>query len=100
MRNTLTVKQQHILDVIEANPGIQNDEMKLLEAVWLAEGWDQSKSLSFNLIRVTHPETISRCRRLLHEKEYITYSEKSDKKRYKTYIEMTNEYGERVMVNL
>ena len=100
MPNTLTAKQQHIKNVIDANPGVQDDEMKLLEAVWLVEGWDQTKSLYWNLTRVTHPETISRCRRFLHEKGYITYSKKAEEKRYTTYIEMTNEYGERVMINL
>ena len=96
----LTIKQKHVLNIIEANPGVQNDDMKLLEAVWLYEGWDQTKSLYWNLSRVTHPETISRCRRLLHEKGHITYTKEVEQKRYDLYIEMTNDYGERVMVQL
>ena len=96
----LTAKEQHVFNIIEANPGVQNDDMKLLEAVWRAEGWEDGKSLFWNLTRVTHPETISRSRRRLHEKGYITYTKDVEQKRYEQFMEMTNEYGERVMVSL
>ena len=93
----LSKQQEHVLSIIKANPGVQNDDMKLLEAVWLQEGWDEGKSLFWNLSRVTHPETISRCRRLLHERGHITYNKIIEQERYNQFIEITNEYGERVM---
>jgi len=97
MKKPLTKKQELVLTVIEGNPGVQDDEMKLLEAVWRYENWDDTKSLYWNLTRVTHPETISRARRFLHEHGRIKYSDEADTRRYTQYIEMTNEYGERVM---
>lgn len=58
-----------------------NDEMELLAWVWAHEGWDYDYGLQWNLKKVTHPETISRRRRELHEAGLITYSPKAMKSR-------------------
>jgi len=94
----LTKKQQLVLDVYKADPSCVNDEHRLLEAVWLKEGWDDSKSLYFNLQRVSHPESISRARRKLHEIGLIKYSEEATERRMGYYKQMTDEYGQPVMV--
>lgn len=90
----LTKAQQLVLRVIQANEGVQNDETKLLEAVWYFEGWDDSKSLYWNLSRVTHPETISRARRKLHELGLISYSKDAERARYEAYKKDTNTYSD------
>jgi hypothetical protein len=66
--------QQFILKVIEDNPGVQNDEAKLIAAVWRKQNWTDGRSLEDNLRHVMHPETISRRRRELFNKGLITYS--------------------------
>lgn len=77
----LTPKQQLVYDVILLNPGVQNNESDLIEAVWRYEGWDDSKGLSWNISRVTHAETISRRRRELYNLGLITYSDQALKSR-------------------
>lgn len=91
----LTDKQRKVLDIIKNNPGVQNSEETFLEAVWKVEGWDDTKSLYWNLSRVSHPETLSRIRRTLHEKGLITYSKKADKARMQAYREATEQYSKR-----
>lgn len=62
-----------------------NDEMELLAWVWAHEGWDYDYGLQWNLKKVTHPETISRRRRELHEAGLITYSPKAMKSREQAF---------------
>lgn len=73
----LSKKQQLVLDAINRCPESANDDALLLEQVWLADGWDNNKSLYDNLCRVTRPETISRRRRELFNMGLIKYSETS-----------------------
>lgn len=77
----LTKTQSLIYKVIQQNPGVENDEMKLIEAVWNFQGWDDTKSLYWNLTRVIHPESISRRRRELYNMGLITYSNKALRER-------------------
>lgn len=70
----ITKKRKLVLDTIKENPGVQNDISKLIEAVWHKEGWDYTKRLYWNISRVTHPETITRRLRELHEAGLVEYS--------------------------
>lgn len=81
----LTKREQLVYNVIKENPGCQNDEMKLIEAVWLSQGWSEGNSLYWNLTRVMHPESISRARRELHTLGLITYSDGAFKRRMEAY---------------
>jgi hypothetical protein len=67
-----------------ANPAVVDTEIMLLEAIWKIEGWDESKSLYWNLSLVTHPESLSRARRRLHELGLISYSKDAKKIRSAT----------------
>jgi len=96
----LTDKQQKVMAAYDTDPNCVNEEHRLLEAVWLKEGWDNNRSLYWNLQRVSHPESISRARRKLHELGLITYSEESLERRMGYYKEMQDEYGQPYMVFL
>lgn len=78
--------QQKILNVIENHPGVQNNEAALVAAVWRVEGWSDYSSLEENLKRVTHPETISRRRRELHQMGLVSYSDEADQMRDEAFI--------------
>jgi len=94
----LTKRQQAVLDVINRNPGCQNDEALLLERYWVeVDGWDESKSLYWNLQRMTHPESLSRIRRRLHELGHIKYSEEALERRTQQFEQYLDEFGQPVM---
>ena len=83
----LNKKQRNVYQVIQRNPSAANDDAILLERYWVeVDGWDESKSLYWNLSRVTRPETITRRRRELYNMGLITYSEAADKSREEAYI--------------
>lgn len=97
--NKLTNNEQYVLQVIKDNQGVQDDEHKLLEAIWLKQGFDQTKSLYWNLTRVMHAETAARARRKLHELGLIEYSPTALRrrtKRYKAEVERHSSYEDRV----
>lgn len=84
----LNKKQKNVYEVIQRNPGAADDDALLIERYWVEiDGWDESKSLYWNLSKVTRPGTITRRRRELHEAGLITYSKD------------TNEVRERAMQN-
>lgn len=91
--NKLTKAQQLIYTVIQNNPGVQNDEVSLIEAVYYHQGWDESKSLYWNLSRVMHPESISRRRRELYNMGLIEYSDKALKSRTDAYKNERNDHS-------
>lgn len=96
MTNILTKSEAYVLNVINQNPGVQNDELHLLSVVWEHDGYDETKSLYWNLTRgnLTHPETVARARRKLHEYGLIEYSETALRRRTKRFKEETERHGE------
>jgi hypothetical protein len=58
-----------VVSVIKECPEAANDDVILLERVWKAEGWDDRMSLFDNLCRVSNPESITRRRAFLSERE-------------------------------
>jgi len=75
--------QQRVLSVINLYPEAADDDAVLLSNYWLTyDGWDESKSLYWNLSRSTRPETITRRRRELYNLGKITY--KKDKLKERT----------------
>ena len=89
----LTKSEKYVLNIIKAHPGVQNDEMRLLEAVYLSQGWDQSKSLYWNLTRSMHAETVARARRKLHELGLIEYSPEALRRRTKRFKQETERHA-------
>lgn len=81
----LNKKQRLVYEVIQEYPEAANSEVILLERVWQREGWDESKSLYWNLSHVTRPETISRRRRELYNLGLITYSTKAETERTEAF---------------
>ena len=94
----LSKNQQLVINAYKNDPKCVNDEDLLLEAVWLKQGWDNTKSLYWNLQRVSHPESLSRARRKLHELGLIKYSDEALERRTGYYKQMTDEYGQPIMV--
>lgn len=90
---SLTKSEAYVLEIIRQNPGCQNDEIRLLEAIYIAQGWDDTKSLYWNLSRVMHPESASRARRKLFEYGLIEYSEKAYKRRSKAFQTEQERHG-------
>lgn len=68
-------KQRLVYEVIQEFPDAANNEVLLLEQVWLREGWNENRSLYDNLSRVSRPETLSRRRRELYNMGLINYSD-------------------------
>jgi len=72
--------QRRVLQVITFYPEAANDDAALLSNYWLMyDGWDDSKSLYWNLSRSTRPETITRRKRELYNLGLIEYSEERQK---------------------
>lgn len=89
----LNKKLQLVYDVIQNNPGVENDDVRLLEAVWLREGWQDDKSLYWNLSRVTRSETVTRRRRDLHVMGLIQYSGEADQARKEAFENERNAHS-------
>ena len=81
----ITKKLKLVYDVIKANPGVQNDNAKLVAAVWRYENWNDNDSLEDNIRRVTRGETITRRCRDLHSMGLIKYSTESDNERMEAF---------------
>lgn len=89
----LSKHQQLVMNAYNADPDCVNDETLLLERVFIACGWDETKSLYWNLQRMPHPESISRARRRLYELGLIQYSDEALKSRTSAYTKDTNRYS-------
>lgn len=81
----LTKKLKLVYEVIQENPGVQNNDAALIAAVWRHEGWNDNISLEENIERVTRSETITRRRRDLAIMGLITYSEQANKTRMEAF---------------
>lgn len=78
----LNQKQKNVLHIITKYPEAADNEPLLLERYWVEfDNWDESKSLYWNLTKVTRPETITRRRRELYNLGLIEYSEKASSER-------------------
>lgn len=78
--------QREVLAIIRKYPAAADDEALLLERYWIEyDGWDESKSLYWNLSHVKRPETITRRRRELHNKHLIVYSKDSMERREEAF---------------
>jgi hypothetical protein len=82
----LTKKQKNVKQIIDKYPNAANDEALLLERYWIEiDSWDETKSLYWNLQRVTRPETITRRRRELFNKNLIEYTKEAEEARMEAY---------------
>ena len=89
----LSKSQLLVMNEYNTGPDCVNEEVKLLERVWLSSGWDSTKSLYWNLQRMPHPESISRARRRLHELGLIKYSDEAMETRVDAYTKDVNRYS-------
>lgn len=85
--------QQTVLQVIQDNPGVENDDCALIAAIWRTQGWSDVRSLEDNIERVTRPESISRARRKLHELGLISYSQAAHEMRYDAFKHEQNKHS-------
>lgn len=81
----LSKMQRIVYQVIQANPGVQNNDAQLVAAVWRHLGWSDTAPLEENITKVARAETITRRRRELHEKGLITYSDEANKEREEAF---------------
>jgi hypothetical protein len=86
MSDKINKLQRLVLDVIRENPGCQNDDARLIAAVWRKQGWTDGVCLEDNIAYVTRPESITRRRRELHEMGLITYSKDADESRRDAFV--------------
>lgn len=85
----LSNKQQKVLQIIREYPEAANDDAILFDRYWHEiDGWDDTKSLYWNLTKCTRAETITRRRRELYNLGLITYSDEKLKDREEAF---TNE---------
>jgi hypothetical protein len=82
----LSGKQKLVYEVIQRTPEAANSEALLLERYWVeVDNWDETKSLYWNLQRVTRPATIERRRRELFNLGLIEYSPEALKSRTEAF---------------
>lgn len=72
---------------------VANDDVLLLSEVWMASGWDNSKSLLQNLKNMPSPETVTRTRRKLVEEGLICPSMSATERRYNSWKKTRKELG-------
>lgn len=82
-----------ILAIYAKYPHAVNDDAILLDCVWRLLGWDETKSLYWNLSRLPRPESITRARRKLHEQGKIVYSKQAHDRRMKAFVAARDEHS-------
>lgn len=90
----LNLQQRKVLDVIKGNPGVQNNDAKLIAAVWRWQGWNDLLTLEQNIMRVMRPDSVTRRRRELHEYGLITYSKEADQERTEAFIKERDSHSD------
>lgn len=94
----LNKMQRNVLAIIREFPNAANDEAALLDLYWHKYcGWDDTKSLYWNLSKSTRPESITRRRRELFNKGLITYSEEAELRREEAYQNETEHAAPRAV---
>lgn len=88
-----------ILKLYKEDPNVVNSEPILLDRVFHEFGWNENKSLYDNLCRMPRAESVTRRRRVLHEKGEIVYSPEADKMREMAFREARDEYGKHKAVS-
>lgn len=95
--------EANVYKLYQADPDIVNHSKKLTATYWHVFDKlvysDHTNVLSL-LEAVTTEDRIQRAKRSLRQDGIIEYSEEVDKAMFKKYIEKTNEYGERYMVQI
>ena len=75
------------------NNKVADDDALLLNEVWKASGWDNSKTLLQNLRAMPSPETIRRIRQKLVAEGLIKPSTTATDRRYATWKRVRKELG-------
>ncbi len=75
------------------NNKVADDDALLLNEVWKASGWDNSKTLLQNLRVMPSPETIRRTRQKLVAEGLIKPSATATDRRYATWKRVRKELG-------
>ena len=74
-----------ILKLYAEDKNVVNDDVILLERVWIECGWSNSRSLYDNLSRMPRSESITRRRRELYNEGLIQYSDNALEARTEAY---------------
>lgn len=72
---------------------VADDDALLLNEVWKASGWDNSKTLLHNLRTMPSPETIRRTRQKLVAEGLIKPSASATDRRYSSWKRVRKELG-------
>ena len=75
------------------NPRVADDDVLLLNEVWKASGWDNSKTLLENLRRMPSPETVRRTRQKMVAEGIIKPSMSAIDRRYASWKRVRKELG-------
>lgn len=75
------------------NNKVADDDALLLNEVWKASGWDNSKTLLQNLRAMPNPETIRRTRAKLVQEGLIKPSVSATERRYSYFKKVRKELG-------
>lgn len=71
-----------ILRLCKERPNLANDDIALMAAIWIEEGWYEQLTLVQNLKRVSNPETIRRTRQKLQQEGLLKRNEDTTDRRY------------------
>ena len=74
-----------ILELYNQDSSIVNDEVRLLEQVWVKLGWREDRSLYDNMSRLPRAESVARRRRELYNEGLIKYSDEALEQRTKAF---------------
>lgn len=75
------------------NSKVADDDVLLLNEVWKASGWDNSKTLLQNLRNMPSPETIRRTRQRMVSEGIIKTSMSATERRYASWKRVRKELG-------
>lgn len=97
-----TLNKQKLLDLVvkicNEYPAAANNDAKLLEQVWLAQGWSEYRSLYENLCSVSRPESITRRRREAHTMGLIEYSSEVVEERMQAFKNEQNGHSNHELI--
>ena len=88
MKVNTSYMRNKIIRLCKERPELANDDLALMAAIWIEEGWYEQLTLLQNLHRVSNPETIRRTRQKLQAEGLISSNTDTTEKRYEDFKEI------------
>ena len=88
MKVNTSYMRNKIIRLCKERPELANDDLALMAAIWIEEGWYEQLTLLQNLRRVSNPETIRRTRQKLQAEGLISSNTDTTEKRYEDFKEI------------